>query len=103
MQSHRPIRGQIADDGVGKLAFQHNGMGQHPVVEHRVKHRAAAVVFPGGQRESLIPSLPGGFSLNADANLLVHHIPGIPQQLGNSSHLPLDHVIGKRPISSAVI
>ena len=27
----------------------------------------------------------------------------LPQQLGNGSHLPLDHVIGKRPISSAVI
>ena len=103
MQSHRPIRSQIADDGIGKLAFQHNRMGQNPIIKHRVKHRAAAVVFPGGQRESLIPSLPRGFSLNADAHILVHHVAGFPQKLGNGSHLPLDHVIGKRPISSAVI
>ena len=103
MQSHRPVRGQIADDGIGKLAFQHNGMGQHPVVEHRVKHRAAAEFLPGNQGKALVPTLPGGFSLNADANLLVHHVAGFPQEFGNGSHLPLDHVIGKRCVSRAVI
>ena len=101
LQSHRPVRDQIADDGVGKLAFQHNGVGQNPIVEHRVKHRAAAEFLPGNQGKALVPTLPTGSALNADAHILVHHVAGFPQELGNNPRLPLDPIIGKGFFSHA--